>query len=97
MFIAGILAAILIAGWPAMLHGDCKHLYIFGFAAIFGIIGFLDDYEKVVHHRNLGLTALQKFALQLAAAVAFLTLMRYEGMLTPNVYVPFSQTHISLS
>ena len=97
MFIAGIFAAILIAGWPAMLRGDCKHFYIFGFAAIFGIIGFLDDYEKVVHHRNLGLTALQKFALQLAAAVAFLTLMRYERMLTPNVYVPFSQTYLVLS
>ena len=97
MFILGILAAILIAGWPAMLAGDFRHLYVFGFAAIFGIIGFLDDIEKVVHHRNLGLTALQKFLLQLAAAVAFLTLMRYEGLLTPNLYVPFFNTHIILS
>ncbi len=97
MFIAGIFAAVLIVGWPDMLRGDFKQLYIFGFAGIFGIIGFLDDYEKVVHHRNLGLTALQKFALQLAAAVAFLTLMRWEGMLTPNVYVPFSQAHIILN
>ncbi len=94
MFIAGILVAILAAGWSRMLHGDCKHLYIFGFAAIFGLIGFLDDFEKVVHHRNLGLTALQKFALQLAAAVAFLTLMRYEGLLTPNLYIPFVQAHL---
>ena len=97
MFIAGILAAILIAGFPMMLRGDFKHLYIFGFAAIFGVIGFLDDFEKVFHHRNLGLTALQKFALQLAAAVAFLTLMRYEGLLTPNLYIPFFQTHIILN
>ena len=72
MFIAGIAVSIVICGWRGMLHGDWKHLYVFGFAAIFGIIGFLDDFEKVVHHRNLGLTALQKFALQLAAAVAFL-------------------------
>ena len=96
MFIFGIFVSILIVGWQGMLNGDLKHLYLFGFALIFGVIGFLDDYEKVVHHRNLGLTALQKFALQLAAAVAFLTLMRYEGMLTPNLYVPFFNTHIIL-
>ena len=97
MFIAGIAVSIVICGWRGMLHGDWKHLYVFGFAAIFGIIGFLDDFEKVVHHRNLGLTALQKFALQLAAAVAFLTLMRYEGLLTPNLYIPFFQTHLVMS
>lgn len=47
-------------------------------------------------HRNLGLTAIQKFALQLAAAVVFLCLMRYEGMLTPNLYVPFANTYVIL-
>ena len=97
MFIAGILIASLIVGWGGMSRGDVKHLYIFGFALIFGVIGFLDDYQKVVHHRNLGLTALQKFLLQLAAAVAFLTLMRYEGLLTPNLYVPFFNTRIIMS
>ncbi|MBQ9459258.1 MAG: phospho-N-acetylmuramoyl-pentapeptide-transferase [Oscillospiraceae bacterium] len=97
MFIGGILAAILAAGFPGMLRGDFKHLYIFGFSLIFGVIGFLDDYEKVVHHRNLGLTAIQKFVLQLAAAVAFLTLMRFEGLLTPNLYIPFWNTHVVMS
>lgn len=97
MFIAGIFASVLLVGWRGMMQGDLKHLYLFGFALIFGIIGFLDDYEKVKHHQNLGLTALQKFLLQLAAAVAFLCLMRYEGMLTPNLYVPFFQTQIILS
>ena len=89
MFILGIFVAIFICGFPGMLRGDLKHLYIFAFALIFGVIGFLDDYEKVKHKQNLGLTAIQKFLLQLAAAVAFLCLMRFEGMLTPNLYVPF--------
>ena len=44
----------------------------------------------------LVLTAIQKFALQLAAAVVFLCLMRYEGMLTPNLYVPFANTYVIL-
>ena len=96
MFIAGILAAVVICGWQSMLRGDFTHLYVFLFALVFGIIGFIDDYQKVVHHRNTGLTAPQKFLLQLAAAIAFLCLMRYIGVLTPNLYIPFFQTHIVL-
>ena len=58
---------------------------------------FRDDYEKVKRHQNLGLTALQKFLLQLAAAILFLMLMRYEGRLTPNVYIPFFNISIALN
>lgn len=97
MFILGIFVSILICGWKGMMAGDFKHFYIFFFALIFGVIGFLDDYEKVKHHQNLGLTAIQKFLLQLVAAVAFLCLMRFEGMLTPNLYVPFFNTYIIFS
>ena len=96
MFIIGILAAVVIGGWQNMRSGDFTHLYIFLFALVFGIIGFIDDYQKVVHHRNTGLTASQKFLLQLAAAIAFLCLMRYIGVLTPNLYIPFFHTHIVL-
>ena len=59
------------------------------FALIFGLIGFVDDYRKVRQHQNEGLTARQKFILQLAAAVVFLVLMRYEGLLTNDLYIPF--------
>ena len=97
MFILGIFVTVAVFGWKSMLAGSFTHLYVFLFAAIFGAIGFIDDYEKVKKHRNLGLTAIQKFVLQLAAAVAFLCLMRYEGMLTPNLYVPFFNTHIILN
>ncbi len=96
MFIVGIFAAVLVAGWQGMMAGDCKHLYLFGFALIFGAIGYVDDYVKVKKKRNLGLTAAQKFLLQLAAAVAFLSLMRFEGSLTPNLYVPFINRSIAL-
>ncbi|MBQ0038263.1 MAG: phospho-N-acetylmuramoyl-pentapeptide-transferase [Clostridiales bacterium] len=96
MFIIGIGVAILIFGWQEMLHGNFVHLYIYLFALVFGVIGYIDDYQKVKHHQNTGLTATQKFLLQLAAAVAFLCLMRYEGMLSPNLYIPFFNTHIVL-
>lgn len=97
MFMLGIFVAILIAGWENMMQGDFSHLYVYLFALVFGVIGFLDDYEKVKKKQNLGLTALQKFVLQLAAAVAFLMLMRYEGLLSPNLYIPFVNVSIPLN
>lgn len=77
--------------------GDLGGLYVFGFALVFGAIGFIDDYMKVVHHENTGLTAGKKFLLQLAAALLMTALLRHEGYLTPNLYVPFLQTSIPLS
>ena len=89
MFIIGTGVVILLLGWNQMLNGEFDHLYIYLFALVFGLIGFADDYRKVKRHQNEGLTARQKFVLQLAAAVAFLCLMRYEGLLTNCLYVPF--------
>ncbi len=97
MFIIGIGVAIIIAGWKGMMGGNFAHLYVYVFSLVFGVIGYIDDYQKVKYHHNTGLTALQKFLLQLAAAVAFLCLMRYEGMLSPNLYIPFFHTHIVLN
>ena len=97
MFITGMAAAIFIAGWRGMPAGDLTHFYLFLFASVFGVIGFLDDFEKVKRHQNLGLTAIQKFLLQLAAAILFLMLMRLEGHVTPHLYVPFLNVDLSLS
>ena len=97
MFIIGTAISILVLGWPGMLAGDLSHIYVFLFALVFGVIGFLDDYEKVKRHQNLGLTAIQKFLLQLAAAILFLMLMRLEGHVTPHLYVPFLNVDLSLS
>ena len=96
MFILGIFIAITVAGWNKMMAGDFKHIYVYGLALIFGAIGYADDYVKVKKKRNLGLTAVQKLLLQLAAAVVFLSLMRFEGSLTPNLYVPFLNVSIVL-
>lgn len=89
MFIIGAGAVVFVLGWREMLAGEFAHLYVYLFALCFGLIGFVDDYRKVRQHQNEGLTARQKFILQLAAAVLFLSLMRYEGLLTNALYVPF--------
>ena len=89
MFILAIAVAVLTAGWPDLMAGNRNHLYVFLFALVFGIIGFIDDFQKLRHKANEGLTAPQKFLLQLAAAIAFTVLLRYEGYLTPDLYIPF--------
>ena len=89
MFIAGILIAVLTAGLPDLLAGRFGGLMVFLFALVFGGIGFFDDYMKVKYKKNEGLTAAQKFLLQLAAAILFIVLLRSLGYLTADLYIPF--------
>ena len=96
MFILAIGVAALTAGWEDLLLGSRNHLYVFLFALVFGIIGFIDDFQKLRHHANEGLTAGQKFLLQLAAAIAFTVLLRGSGYLTPNLYIPFLNVELAL-
>ena len=96
MFIAGIFIAILVTGWQDFSQGRFGALFVFLFALVFGIIGFLDDFMKVKYHKNEGLTAPQKFLLQLAAAIVFTVLLRYTGYLTPDLYIPFFNVSFQL-
>ena len=97
MLILGTGITVFLLGWGEMLRGSFIHLYIFLFALVFGMIGFVDDYRKVRQHQNEGLTARQKFVLQLAAAILFLSLMRYEGLMTNELYVPFLRVSFTLN
>ncbi|MCL2084244.1 MAG: phospho-N-acetylmuramoyl-pentapeptide-transferase [Oscillospiraceae bacterium] len=89
MFMTGVTAAVLFAGYGLVREGVYAHLYVLMLAWLFGAIGFIDDYCKVKRKQNEGLTATQKLALQAAVGVAFLALMRYIGYLTPDLYIPF--------
>ena len=96
MFILAIAVAILIAGAEQLKLGGSGHLVVFLFALVFGIIGFIDDFQKLRHKANEGLTASQKFLLQLAASVFFTIWLRKIGYLTPNLYIPFINVEIAL-
>ena len=96
MFIAGIAVACVTAGISCIAQGDLTHIYVFAFALIYGAIGFLDDYEKLKKKQNLGLTAAQKFILQLVVAIAFILLMRLTGKLTPSFYIPFFNVTVAV-
>ncbi len=89
MFIVGIAAALLATGWRDVAEGNYGAVFVFLFALVFGAIGFLDDFMKVRHHENTGLTAGWKFLLQLAAAILFTVLLRNFGYLRFDLYIPF--------
>lgn len=97
MFILGTAVAVFALGLPYMREGVWLHLHILLFSLAFGMIGFIDDFQKVRHHRNEGLTAKQKLVLQLAESVIFLTIMRHEGFLKNTLYVPGTDISIALN
>ena len=54
----------------------------------YGLIGYLDDYIKVVRKRNLGLTVKQKLILQFLVAAAYLAAIYLSGG-TGTTEIPF--------
>jgi len=90
----GVLIAISIIV-PTLLWADLSNPFVWMAVlstAAFAAIGFTDDYTKVVHKRNLGLTAKAKLGLQiltsLLIAVALIA-MQNRGMYSTKVVVPF--------
>ena len=87
-----IVAAIVI---PTLLWADLRNPYILlaTFATLaFGTIGFIDDYNKVVRKRSLGLTPWKKFSFQvltcLVVGVVLLGL-QVKGAYSTQLSVPF--------
>lgn len=90
----GILICISILV-PTLLWSDLSNPFVWltTFATVaFGAIGFADDYIKVVHKRNLGLTSRQKLFFQMVASLAIgisLLVLRSEGFYSTRLVVPF--------
>ena len=94
MFIIGILVSVIVAYF---VKSDTKLLIMLLVTLGYGVIGFIDDYIKVVKKRNLGLTAIQKFMMQLILAVFYVFIMYYTNNLTTNIIIPFLNKEITLN
>jgi phospho-N-acetylmuramoyl-pentapeptide-transferase len=87
-----IVAAIII---PTLLWADLRNAYVLlamGATLAFGTIGFVDDYNKVVRRRNLGLTPRAKFSLQVLTCVLVgvaLVSLQTQGAYSTQLSVPF--------
>jgi phospho-N-acetylmuramoyl-pentapeptide-transferase len=84
-----ILASIIITS--ALFSAGNKELQCVLFVTIgFGLIGFLDDYIKVVKKRSLGLTAVQKLIGQLIVTIVFGYLLKYYIGMDSAIIIPFT-------
>lgn len=81
----------------ALCGGDAKMQLGVWTVAAFGIIGFADDFIKVVLKRNLGLTEMQKLFLQTAVTVVFLYLAYRMRLIDTRLAIPFFHAEIECS
>ncbi|MFP8781811.1 phospho-N-acetylmuramoyl-pentapeptide-transferase [Planococcus plakortidis] len=88
-----ILTVLLVAAFNGELTTQVVILLIVLFG--YGLIGFLDDFIKVVLKRNLGLTSLQKLLGQIVIAVLSFFLLRANGFDTA-LGIPFTDASIEL-
>lgn len=86
IFLTGVLVASLVyvGRFPATLP---VMLLTFGF----GIVGFLDDYIKVVKKRSMGLRAWQKMGLQILITTLFALYITKVLGLSLAMKIPFAQ------
>ncbi|MCI8331839.1 MAG: phospho-N-acetylmuramoyl-pentapeptide-transferase [Clostridiales bacterium] len=73
-----------------------KLILTFLLALFSGLIGIIDDSAKFKKHQNEGLSAPQKFLLQLVVAGAYLYLMHITGNSNTSLYIPFIGMTIEL-
>lgn len=88
-----IVTVLLVAAFNGELTTPVVILLIVLFG--YGLIGFLDDFIKVVLKRNLGLTSLQKLLAQIVIAVLSFFLLRSNGFDTA-LGIPFTDVSIEL-
>jgi phospho-N-acetylmuramoyl-pentapeptide-transferase len=92
----GVLICISIL-IPTLLWSDLSDPYVWLVmlsTLAFGAIGFADDYIKVVHRQNQGLTARAKLGLQFVASAAVavaLVVMDTKGAYSTRLMVPFAK------
>lgn len=98
MFVAGITLAVAVGYLtaltmdPTLASDSTGRLRLFGgmvMALAFGAVGFLDDDIKVIKKQNLGLTARQKYLMQLIIAVFYLVTLYLAGDRPTVVVLPF--------
>lgn len=102
MFVVGILVAVTAGAFLSGAKFDpeassglvtARLVYALLMALGFCLVGFLDDYIKVVRKQNLGLSVMQKIILQLAVSVLYLyALYLLDGPRT-DLYIPFLGTY----
>ena len=93
-FIITSVIVFLTVGLVAIFKGDGVNGWglaiTFIFAVLCGLIGIFDDSAKILKKENEGLTAGQKYLLQLIVSALYLFFMVWKGGLTTVLKIPFT-------
>ena len=99
-FIMAILVVMAIMSVVIAVNGGAEELIplalALGLATLNGMIGFVDDYTKLVKKQNEGLTAKQKIILQSIAAIIYLVAMGLTNNINTALHIPFTSISLEL-
>lgn len=91
MIILGLISSLLFLLYTDTRAGNAVFFLFLG-TLLFALIGFLDDFIKMVRKRSLGLRAWQKIVLQLGAAL-FVSWFAGDIMNLEQEVIPFAGTY----
>ena len=99
-FIMAILVIMVIVAIISAIKGKNDELIslalALGLAVFNGMIGFFDDYTKLIKKQNEGFTAKQKIALQSLAAILYLAAMSLTDNINTALHIPFASVSLEL-
>ena len=100
-FIIAALISFVVMAVILLINGETdglvRAIIVILFALVSGAIGVVDDMTKFKNHRNEGLTAAQKYLLQLISAGLFLAAMKLTGNIGTELNIPYFDISIELS
>ena len=97
MFVVGLLAAVTVGLLTLFILEDfnvvkVQFIRVFAGCAMalaYGMMGFVDDYIKVVKKRNLGLRAREKLLIQFLISIGYLYVLEVSGGVSTLVDITF--------
>ena len=99
-FIMAILVVMTITAIIFAVQGKAKELIplalALGLATFNGLIGFFDDYTKLIKKQNEGFTAKQKIVLQSLTAIIYLVSMAFTKNINTALHIPFTNVNLEL-
>ena len=99
-FIMAILVVMAIFSVIVAINGKSSELIslalALGLATLNGMIGFFDDYTKLVKKQNEGFSAKTKIILQSIVAIIYLIAMGVTGNINTALHIPFTSVWLEL-
>ena len=99
-FIMAILAVMTVVSVISATKGGANELIplalALGLATLNGMIGFFDDYTKLIKKQNEGFSAKQKILLQSLVAIVYLVAMALTDNINTSLHIPFTSVSLEL-